>query len=105
MIEPGGAVQRSPAAAADDAAAVQWQRTLWVMVGIQFIMTGAFSVLSPIHAAAPARARRRDGERGRSVGRHPQWRRVLCRGLCFAGMGTRRRPPRPQADAVALESS
>ena len=29
-------------------AAVQWQRTLWVMVGIQFIMTGAFSVLSPI---------------------------------------------------------
>src|SRR5437868_3985486 len=30
------------------AAAAQWQRTLWVMVGIQFIMTGAFSVLSPI---------------------------------------------------------
>jgi DHA1 family multidrug resistance protein-like MFS transporter len=29
-------------------AAGQWQRTLWVMVGIQFIMTGAFSVLSPI---------------------------------------------------------
>jgi hypothetical protein len=27
---------------------MQWQRTLWVMVGIQFIMTGAFSVLSPI---------------------------------------------------------
>ncbi len=30
------------------AAAAQWQRTLWVMVGIQFIMTGAFSMLSPI---------------------------------------------------------
>jgi MFS transporter, DHA1 family, multidrug resistance protein len=29
-------------------AALQWRRTLWVMVGIQFIMTGAFSVLSPI---------------------------------------------------------
>ena len=29
-------------------AAAQWQRTLWVMVGIQFIMTMAFSVLSPI---------------------------------------------------------
>jgi len=29
-------------------AAAQWRRTLWVMVGIQFIMTGAFSVLSPI---------------------------------------------------------
>ena len=40
---------RDPAAtAADTTAAVQWQRTLWVMVGIQFVMTGAFSVLSPI---------------------------------------------------------
>jgi len=29
-------------------AALQWRRTLWIMVGIQFIMTGAFSVLSPI---------------------------------------------------------
>jgi len=29
-------------------AAAQWRRTLWVMVGIQFVMTGAFSVLSPI---------------------------------------------------------
>ncbi|MBV9815690.1 MAG: MFS transporter, partial [Alphaproteobacteria bacterium] len=34
--------------AADSADATQWQRILWVMVGIQFIMTGAFSVLSPI---------------------------------------------------------
>src|ERR1700726_2120348 len=25
-----------------------WRRTLWAMVGIQFVMTGAFSVLSPI---------------------------------------------------------
>ena len=33
---------------APGAAAAQWQRTLWVMVGIQFIMTGAFSMLSPI---------------------------------------------------------
>ncbi|MBV9858689.1 MAG: MFS transporter [Alphaproteobacteria bacterium] len=30
------------------AAAGNWQRTLWVMVGIQFVMTMAFSVLSPI---------------------------------------------------------
>ena len=29
-------------------AASNWQRTLWAMVGIQFIMTGAFSFLSPI---------------------------------------------------------
>ena len=28
--------------------AVQWQRTLWAMVGIQFVMTMAFSMLSPI---------------------------------------------------------
>jgi DHA1 family multidrug resistance protein-like MFS transporter len=34
--------------AADTADAAQWRRILWVMVGIQFIMTGAFSVLSPI---------------------------------------------------------
>jgi DHA1 family multidrug resistance protein-like MFS transporter len=33
---------------ADGTAAAQWQRTLWAMVGIQFIMTMAFSVLSPI---------------------------------------------------------
>src|ERR1700738_1824744 len=46
--EQGGARQKSAAAEANGAAAVQWQRTLWVMVGIQFIMTGAFSVLSPI---------------------------------------------------------
>ena len=49
MREEHGGAMRDPAAAeADGAAAVQWQRTLWVMVGIQFIMTGAFSVLSPI---------------------------------------------------------
>ena len=30
------------------AAAVGWQRTLWALIGIQFINTMAFSVLSPI---------------------------------------------------------
>ena len=30
------------------AAAAAWQRTLWAMVGIQFINTMAFSVLTPI---------------------------------------------------------
>src|SRR6516162_5165937 len=29
-------------------ATAQWQRTLWAMVGIQFVMTAAFSMLSPI---------------------------------------------------------
>jgi len=39
---------REPDAIADSDAAAHWRRTLWVMVAIQFIMTGAFSVLSPI---------------------------------------------------------
>jgi DHA1 family multidrug resistance protein-like MFS transporter len=46
--EHGVALRRPAPAEADGAVAAQWQRTLWVMVGIQFIMTGAFSVLSPI---------------------------------------------------------
>src|ERR1700745_3882663 len=46
--EQGGAMPQPAVAEADSAAAAQWRRTLWVMVGIQFIMTGAFSVLSPI---------------------------------------------------------
>src|SRR5271165_1030494 len=29
-------------------AAAQWQRTLWAMVGIQFVMTMSFSMLTPI---------------------------------------------------------
>ena len=35
-------------AGTDTSAAVPWQRTLWAMVGIQFVMTAAFSMLSPI---------------------------------------------------------
>ena len=46
--EHGGAMRELGAAEAESPAVVQWQRTLWVMVGIQFIMTGAFSMLSPI---------------------------------------------------------
>ena len=29
-------------------AAAQWRQTLWAMVGIQFVMTAAFSMLTPI---------------------------------------------------------
>src|SRR5256885_16195499 len=29
-------------------AAAHWQQTLWAMVGIQFVMTAAFSILTPI---------------------------------------------------------
>jgi MFS transporter, DHA1 family, multidrug resistance protein len=39
----GGAEERD-----QEAATATWQRTLWAMVGIQFINTMAFSVLSPI---------------------------------------------------------
>jgi DHA1 family multidrug resistance protein-like MFS transporter len=49
MSEQRMSAMRDPAAdEGESAAAAQWRRTLWVMVGIQFIMTGAFSVLSPI---------------------------------------------------------
>src|SRR5271165_1185367 len=57
----------------------------------------------PDHAAAAARTRGRDGERGQSMGRHPQRGHVVCRGVRFAGVGARRRPPWPQADAIALK--
>jgi hypothetical protein len=46
--ERSGAVQDPSADGADATAAAQWQRTLWAMVGVQFIMTMAFSVLSAI---------------------------------------------------------
>jgi DHA1 family multidrug resistance protein-like MFS transporter len=44
----GSAMQHPSAVAADGSAAAQWQRTLWAMVGIQFVMTATFSMLSPI---------------------------------------------------------
>src|SRR6516162_7558620 len=42
--ERSGAIEQQD----QGAATVGWQRTLWAMVGIQFVMTGAFSMLSPI---------------------------------------------------------
>jgi MFS transporter, DHA1 family, multidrug resistance protein len=51
--ESSGGVQDPGATAPDGTAAAQWQRTLWAMVGIQFIMTMAFSVLSPIMPLLP----------------------------------------------------
>ena len=44
--ERSGAIQNVPAT--EVSGEPQWQRTLWAMVGVQFIMTMAFSVLSPI---------------------------------------------------------
>lgn len=41
----GGEPASASAGATDDA---EWRKTLWAMVGIQFVMTMAFSVLSPI---------------------------------------------------------
>ena len=46
--ERTGAIQNPVLAAVEGTGDSQWQRTLWAMVGIQFIMTGAFSVVSPI---------------------------------------------------------
>jgi hypothetical protein len=45
-LEAGG----SSAAAADEESgyAAQWQSTLWAMVAVQFVMTMAFSMLTPI---------------------------------------------------------
>src|ERR1700760_1460497 len=54
VTEKAGMAEESRGATGDQevvaatSTAGEWQRTLWVMVGIQFIMTGAFSVLSPI---------------------------------------------------------
>src|SRR5260370_40399572 len=46
--ERSGAIQNRGLAAVEGTGDSQWQRTLWAVVGIQFIMTMAFSVLSPI---------------------------------------------------------
>src|SRR5829696_3900910 len=40
--------QRFSGAIAEGGAAVRWRHTLWAMVAIQFVMTMAFSVLTPI---------------------------------------------------------
>jgi DHA1 family multidrug resistance protein-like MFS transporter len=44
----GGIIDDQSSPAPESIGAPQWQRTLWAMVGIQFVMTMAFSVLSPI---------------------------------------------------------
>jgi len=46
--QDSGAMRDTNVAGAGGNPAAQWQRTLWAMVGIQFVMTGAFSMLSPI---------------------------------------------------------
>jgi MFS transporter, DHA1 family, multidrug resistance protein len=77
----------SGGAPADPSAAAEWQKTLWVMVGIQFIMTMAFSVLSPI---MPLLLPELGVETESAV---DLWagildrRYVFCRGLRFAGLG------------------
>ena len=40
--------KRPPAGGEGDEARQPWQRTLWAMVGVQFVMSIAFSILSPI---------------------------------------------------------
>src|ERR1700733_7236396 len=43
-LQAGG----GPSAAEESGVAAQWRSTLWAMVGIQFVMTMAFSMLTPI---------------------------------------------------------
>src|SRR4051794_30299753 len=47
--ERAGIVDPKPAVPAVDAGVAEhWRNTLWAMVGIQFVMTSAFSMLTPI---------------------------------------------------------
>src|ERR1700733_16061714 len=43
-LQAGG----GPSAAEESGFAAHWQSTLWAMVGVQFVMTMAFSMLTPI---------------------------------------------------------
>src|ERR1700733_9932661 len=43
-LQAGG----GPSAAEESGFAAQWRSTLWAMVGVQFVMTMAFSMLTPI---------------------------------------------------------
>src|SRR5260370_41603628 len=47
-LEGRTAPVQPPSAEARFGAAAYWRKTLWAMVGIQFVMTAAFSMLSPI---------------------------------------------------------
>jgi DHA1 family multidrug resistance protein-like MFS transporter len=46
--ERSGTIQDQSVPKDESTGAAQWQCTLWAMVGIQFVMTAAFSMLSPI---------------------------------------------------------
>jgi MFS transporter, DHA1 family, multidrug resistance protein len=48
MADDSAATQTATPAADEGGAAAHWQQTLWAMVGIQFVMTMAFSMLTPI---------------------------------------------------------
>jgi hypothetical protein len=91
-VEPG----------ADGAAAMRWQRMLWVMVGTQFIMTAAFSVLSPTMPLLLP-------ELGVETASAVDLRAGVLDGITsfcdvrFAGVATGYRLPWPQVDTIALE--
>ena len=81
----------------------RWQRTLWAMVGIQFIMTASFSFLSPIMPLFLPELGVTTASGDRYLGRHPHRLDLVRRRVRLAALGPRRRPPRPQADAAAVE--
>ena len=84
-------------------AAANWRQTLWAMVAIQFIMTMAFSVLTPIMPLLLPELGVQSEAGDQSVGRHPDRQHLVHRRLRVALVGQRRRPARPQTDAAALE--
>ena len=79
-----------------------WQRTLWAMVGIQFVMTAAINFLSPIIPLMLPELGVRP-TKGVYLGRHHHRRHLVRRRVRLAGLGPRRRPLRAQAFAAALE--
>ena len=89
--ESGSAKQDASVAGADASVEPQWQRTLWAMVGIQFVMTMAFSMLTPIMPlflpvlGVETRARS-------PLGWHPHRHHFLCRRLRLALVGAACRP-------------
>ena len=91
--------------AAATAAVAQWQRTLWSMVGIQFVMTAAFSMLSPIMPLfLPVLG-------VGSASAVALWAGILAGTTSFVAAfasllwGTFGRPARPQIDAAASTTS
>jgi hypothetical protein len=94
---------------------LQWHRTLWTMVAVQFVMSIAFSIVAPImplflpdlgvvsaSAALCRPAQRCVGQRNRHVVRGAGLRHFLRGHFHRAGLGQPCGPIRPQADGATI---